>query len=208
MADVEDREKSGKRSAKPKADGLHASPEAPESHAALARKYRPKVFAELIGQEAMVRTLRNAFASARIAQAYMLTGVRGVGKTTTARLIARALNYEGNGGQRSNPRHDRGRRSLPRHPREPASRRGRDGRSLPHRHRRHSRPDRQRALQAEHRPLQGLHHRRGAHALEAGLQWPAQDARGAARAREVHLRHHRGAQGAGDGAVALPALRP
>jgi DNA polymerase III subunit gamma/tau len=97
MADVEDREKSGKRSAKPKADGLHASPEAPESHAALARKYRPKVFAELIGQEAMVRTLRNAFASARIAQAYMLTGVRGVGKTTTARLIARALNYEGNG---------------------------------------------------------------------------------------------------------------
>lgn len=67
------------------------------SHAALARKYRPKIFAELIGQKAMVRTLRNAFASGRIAQAYMLTGVRGVGKTTTARLIARALNYEGNG---------------------------------------------------------------------------------------------------------------
>jgi len=64
------------------------------SHVALARKYRPKLFAELIGQEAMVRTLRNAFASGRIAQAYMLTGVRGVGKTTTARLIARALNYE------------------------------------------------------------------------------------------------------------------
>jgi DNA polymerase-3 subunit gamma/tau len=62
------------------------------SHAALARKYRPKTFQELIGQEAMVRTLKNAFASGRIAQAYMLTGVRGVGKTTTARLIARALN--------------------------------------------------------------------------------------------------------------------
>jgi DNA polymerase-3 subunit gamma/tau len=61
---------------------------------ALARKYRPRVFAELIGQDAMVRTLRNAFATGRIAQAYMLTGVRGVGKTTTARLIARALNYE------------------------------------------------------------------------------------------------------------------
>ena len=70
---------------------------ATESHAALARKYRPKTFAELIGQEAMVRTLRNAFASGRIAQAYMLTGVRGVGKTTTARLIARALNYEAPG---------------------------------------------------------------------------------------------------------------
>jgi DNA polymerase-3 subunit gamma/tau len=62
-------------------------------HAALARKYRPKLFSELIGQDAMVQTLRNAFASGRIAQAYMLTGVRGVGKTTTARLIARALNY-------------------------------------------------------------------------------------------------------------------
>jgi DNA polymerase III subunit gamma/tau len=59
----------------------------------LARKYRPKTFADLIGQEAMVRTLTNAFATGRIAQAYMLTGVRGIGKTTTARLIARALNY-------------------------------------------------------------------------------------------------------------------
>src|SRR5579885_3921467 len=63
----------------------------------LARKYRPQTFAEVIGQEAMVRTLRNAFATGRIAQAYMLTGVRGVGKTTTARLIARALNYEAPG---------------------------------------------------------------------------------------------------------------
>jgi len=72
---------------------------APQSHAALARKYRPQVFAELIGQDAVVRTLRNAFATGRIAQAYMLTGVRGVGKTTTARLIARALNYEGPNGE-------------------------------------------------------------------------------------------------------------
>ena len=60
----------------------------------LARKYRPQTFPDLIGQNAMVRTLSNAFATGRIAQAYMLTGVRGVGKTTTARLIARALNYE------------------------------------------------------------------------------------------------------------------
>ncbi len=59
----------------------------------LARKYRPKTFADLIGQDTMVRVLTNAFATGRIAQAYMLTGVRGVGKTTTARLIARALNY-------------------------------------------------------------------------------------------------------------------
>ncbi|MEJ8570857.1 DNA polymerase III subunit gamma/tau [Microbaculum marinum] len=60
----------------------------------LARKYRPSSFDDLIGQEPMVRTLSNAFATGRIAQAYMLTGVRGVGKTTTARILARALNYE------------------------------------------------------------------------------------------------------------------
>ena len=64
------------------------------AYTVLARKFRPKNFDELIGQEAMVRTLTNAFASGRIAQAYMLTGVRGVGKTTTARILARALNYE------------------------------------------------------------------------------------------------------------------
>jgi DNA polymerase III subunit gamma/tau len=60
----------------------------------LARQYRPSRFEDLIGQDAMVRTLRNAFDSGRIAQAYILTGVRGVGKTTTARILARALNYE------------------------------------------------------------------------------------------------------------------
>src|SRR6187401_3442889 len=59
----------------------------------LARKYRPQSFADLIGQEPMVRTLTNAFRTGRIAQAWMLTGVRGVGKTTTARILARALNY-------------------------------------------------------------------------------------------------------------------
>jgi DNA polymerase-3 subunit gamma/tau len=60
----------------------------------LARKYRPANFDDLIGQEAMVRTLGNAFALGRIHQAYILTGVRGVGKTTTARILARAFNYE------------------------------------------------------------------------------------------------------------------
>jgi DNA polymerase III subunit gamma/tau len=61
----------------------------------LARKYRPQTFAELIGQEAMVRILANAIASGRVAHAFILTGVRGVGKTTTARIIARALNCVG-----------------------------------------------------------------------------------------------------------------
>ena len=63
----------------------------------LARKYRPATFDDLIGQAAMVTTLKNAFASDRIAQGYMLTGVRGVGKTTTARILSRALNYEREG---------------------------------------------------------------------------------------------------------------
>src|SRR5207245_9245106 len=65
----------------------------------LARKYRPVDFTTLIGQEAMVRTLRNAIATGRIAHAFMLTGVRGVGKTTTARIIARALNCIGKDGK-------------------------------------------------------------------------------------------------------------
>ena len=73
------------------------APEKPVEYQVLARKYRPRTFDDLIGQEAMVRTLRNAFASGRIAHAFILTGVRGIGKTTTARILARALNYEADG---------------------------------------------------------------------------------------------------------------
>ena len=75
---------------------LDAPPAA--AYRVLARKYRPQSFAELVGQEAMVRTLTNAFAAGRIAHAFILTGVRGVGKTTTARIIAKALNCIGAGG--------------------------------------------------------------------------------------------------------------
>lgn len=95
--------------------GLSGAPQAPSSalvpapttgsaaagYRVLARKYRPSNFDDLIGQEAMVRTLSNAFETGRIPQAWMLTGVRGVGKTTTARILARGLNYEaadGSGG--------------------------------------------------------------------------------------------------------------
>ncbi|MCS6922712.1 MAG: DNA polymerase III subunit gamma/tau [Elioraea sp.] len=78
-------------------------PSAPAHYRVLARKYRPQSFEALIGQEALVRTLTNAFASGRIAHAYMLTGVRGVGKTTTARIIARALNCTGPDGLRTTP---------------------------------------------------------------------------------------------------------
>ncbi|MDE2364206.1 MAG: DNA polymerase III subunit gamma/tau [Hyphomicrobiales bacterium] len=75
--------------------GLEPAPQAEKSagYRVLARKYRPKNFEELIGQDLMVRILTNAFELGRVHQAYMLTGVRGVGKTTTARILARALNY-------------------------------------------------------------------------------------------------------------------
>jgi DNA polymerase-3 subunit gamma/tau len=69
-------------------------PAAGTPYRVLARKYRPASFGDLIGQEAVVRTVSNAFETGRIPQAWILTGVRGVGKTTTARILARALNYE------------------------------------------------------------------------------------------------------------------
>ncbi|HSZ11842.1 MAG TPA: DNA polymerase III subunit gamma/tau [Rhizomicrobium sp.] len=83
--------------------GLDAPAPPREAYRVLARKYRPSDFTGLIGQEALVRTLSNAFALGRIAHAFMLTGVRGVGKTTTARIIARALNCIGPDGKRDRP---------------------------------------------------------------------------------------------------------
>ncbi len=84
---------------KPKDDKSAAAPQTgtAKPYVVLARKYRPRTFDDMIGQDALVQTLRNAFASGRIAQGYMLTGVRGIGKTTTARILARALNYEREG---------------------------------------------------------------------------------------------------------------
>lgn len=72
----------------------------------LARKYRPETFVDLVGQDAMVRTLQNAFAAGRIAQAFIMTGIRGTGKTTTARIIAKGMNCigpDGTGGPTTDP---------------------------------------------------------------------------------------------------------
>ena len=74
-------------------DATQSNPQG-SGYRVLARKYRPATFDDLIGQDAMVRTISNAFEAGRIPQAWILTGVRGVGKTTTARILARALNYE------------------------------------------------------------------------------------------------------------------
>ncbi|GHF37094.1 DNA polymerase III subunit gamma/tau [Seohaeicola zhoushanensis] len=78
----------------------------PSQYRVLARKYRPETFADLVGQEAMVRTLKNAFAADRIAQAFIMTGIRGTGKTTTARIIAKGMNCigpDGTGGPTTEP---------------------------------------------------------------------------------------------------------
>ncbi|MFG6081802.1 DNA polymerase III subunit gamma/tau [Paracoccus litorisediminis] len=80
--------------------------ESEKTYQVLARKYRPETFADLVGQDAMVRTLRNAFEASRIAQAFIMTGIRGTGKTTTARIIAKGLNCtgpDGNGGPTTEP---------------------------------------------------------------------------------------------------------
>ncbi|MCV3271719.1 DNA polymerase III subunit gamma/tau [Roseobacter sinensis] len=78
----------------------------PSTYQVLARKYRPETFADLVGQDAMVRTLRNAFEADRIAQAFIMTGIRGTGKTTTARIIAKGMNCigpDGAGGPTTEP---------------------------------------------------------------------------------------------------------
>lgn len=87
------------------ADPNNPTPDAapPAEYRVLARKYRPSSFEDLIGQEAMVRTVSNAFETGRIPQAWILTGVRGVGKTTTARILARALNYRSKDGSTDKP---------------------------------------------------------------------------------------------------------
>ncbi|WP_295049401.1 DNA polymerase III subunit gamma/tau, partial [uncultured Paracoccus sp.] len=80
--------------------------DAAPTYQVLARKYRPETFADLVGQDAMVRTLKNAFAADRIAQAFIMTGIRGTGKTTTARIIAKGMNCigpDGAGGPTTEP---------------------------------------------------------------------------------------------------------
>ena len=112
--------------------------EAAKPYRVLARKYRPSSFDDLIGQDAMVRTVSNAFETGRIPQAWILTGVRGVGKTTTARILARALNYELPDGSVKGPTIHMPvpRRALPGDHGKPAHGRAGNGRRLPYRRRR------------------------------------------------------------------------
>ena len=168
-----------------------------------ARRWRPQTFEDLVGQEHVSRTLANAIRAGRVAHAFLFTGVRGVGKTTAARILAKALNCE----QGPTPTPCNACVNCQEITAGQRGRRAGDRRRLQHRRRRRARDHRERALPGGQEPLQDLHHRRGAHALHQRLQRAAEDARGAAGARQVHLRHHRSAQAAGHRAVALPALR-
>ena len=174
------------------------------SYTALARKWRPRSFAEMTGQEHVLRALANALDSGRLHHAFLFTGTRGVGKTTVARILAKCLNCERGVGSQpcgecsSCLEIDAG----------PQSGRDRGRRRVAEQGRRHPRPARQRAVRAGQEPLQGVPHRRGAHAVDGLVQRAAEDARGAAAAREVPAGDHRSAEAAADGAVALPAVQP
>ena len=205
-------ERRRRRQTSAKAGPARATADAPARRAyrVLARKYRPATFDDLIGQDAMVRTISNAFEAGRIPQAWILTGVRGVGKTTTARILARALNYELPDGSVTGPTikmpvlgvHCQAimeSRHLDVIEMDAASHNGVDD-------------VRQINDAIRYAPVSArykVYILDEVHMLSArGLQRAAEDAGGAAAARQVHLRHHRDPQGAGDGAVALPALRP
>ncbi len=173
---------------------------APRQSLALYRKYRPATFAEVRGQEHVTEPLRQALRSGRINHAYLFSGPRGCGKTSSARILARSLNCVN--GPTPDPCGvcDSCVALAPSGPGQ--HRRDRDRRGQPRRRGRRPRPARARLLRPGRRPLQDLHHRRGAHGDAAGLQRPAQARRGTAAAPEVHLRDHRAGEGHPDDQVA------
>ena len=174
------------------------------SYQVIARKWRPQKFDDVVGQQAVTRTLRNALASGRLAQAFVFAGPRGVGKTTTARILARALNCV------NGPTPD------------PCGvcdacveiAEGRDIDVLEIDAATHTGVDNVREViiaglvdRAGAQPLQGLHHRRSPPALEPVVQRAAEVDRGAAAARRLHDGDDRAREDSRDGAVALAGLR-
>ena len=170
---------------------------------ALYRKYRPQTFEEVVGQEAVVRTLTNAIEQGKIRQAYLFAGPRGTGKTSLARILAKAVNCA------------HGPTRTPTTPATPASR-SRTARSLDviemdaasQRGIDDIREIRERVvLQPVEGTLQGLHPRRGAPAHRRRLERAPEADRGAAAPPALHLLHDRAAEGAADRALALPDVR-
>ena len=175
-----------------------------ESPLALYRRYRPETFAEVIGQEHVTEPLRAALAGNRVNHAYLFCGPRGCGKTTQRPDPGAGAQLRAGAGRRPVRRV----RQLPRPgPRRPGvDRRHRDRRGVPRRRRRRPRPAGEGVLRAGQEPLQGLHHRRGPHGLDAGLQRAAQAGRGATGAPALHLRDHRAREGHPDHPLAHPPL--
>ena len=174
------------------------------SYQVLARKWRPQQFDDVIGQPAVTRTLANAIKSGRIAQSFVFAGPRGVGKTTTARILARALNCEK--GPTAEPCGVV--RCLPRDYRRARHRRHGDGRRHAHADRQRARGDHLGAVDhAGEKPLQGLHHRRGPPALEPFVQRAPEIDRRAAAARRLHDGDDRALEDSRDRAVALAGVR-
>ena len=134
---------------------------------ALYRKYRPQIFEDVVGQEHIERTIKNAIAQDKVSHAYLFTGPRGTGKTTTARLLAKALLCEkGPTAEPDGTCEDCEMIAAGEHPG-----RLRAGCREPHRRGERPRGDhRARAVRADARALQGIHHRRGAHALDGRFQ--------------------------------------
>ena len=150
-----------------------------------------------------MRTLGNAIERDRVHHAYLFVGSRGTGKTSMAKILAASLNCVA----RSDARALRRLRLLPLDRGCDVPRRDRDGRRVQQLGRRHPRPAREGGLRAGLRPPQGLHPRRGAHALHGGVERVPQDARGAAAAHDLRAGHHGGGQGAAHGGRPLPPLR-
>ena len=171
---------------------------------ALYRKYRPATFAEVVGQEHVTEPLCTALAAGRINHAYLFSGPRGCGKTSSARILARSLNCE----QGPTPDPCGVCDSCVALAPDGPGLAGRHGarRGQPRRRRRRPRAARPGVLRARRVALPGVHHRRGAHGHHAGLQRAAEDRRGAAGAPGLRLRHHRAGEGAADHPVAHPPL--
>ena len=143
----------------------------------LYRRHRPRTFDEVVGQEHIVRTLRNAIELDKVHHAYLFVGSRGTGKTSMAKLLACALNAEGGPRADFDPEAPHGQGDHGGH----LARRGRDGRGLEQLGRRHPRAARERGAGPDGGRQARLHPRRGAHALDRGLERVPEDARGAAR---------------------------
>ena len=170
---------------------------------ALYRKYRPQDFEEVVGQEPVVRTLTNAIAADQVRQAYLFAGPRGTGKTSMARILAKALNCAQ--GPTATP--DKLCNACVTIANGDVARRDRDGRRLAARDRRHPRDPRARRAPAGRGALQGLHPRRGAPAHGRRLERAAEADRGAAAAPALRLLHDRPLEGARDRPLALPDVR-